>query len=139
MSAIDLVVEYYRREYAGPDERVWTEELTRDITAADYMGRLVWDDDVVLIGWPVCYRGPVIPDCSTLRYAVHGRAPLEEVFYVHLACGRLERLAEMVRSGALVLPWRWFLWQRGQRSQRWRLERSERVLRRFSGGGGNVG
>lgn len=135
MSAIERAMGYYKVQCGEH----WQEWWVRDLTAADYRGRLVLRDDVVLIGWPGCYPGPVIPGCSTLRYAVQGRAPLEEVFYVHLACGRLERLAEMVRSGALVLPWRWFLWQRGQRSQRWRLERSERVLRRFSGGGVNVG
>lgn len=130
MSAIDQAMGYYRAAFAGLDERAWRERLVRDLSVADCAGRLVLRDDAVLIGWPACYPGPVIPGCSTLRYAVGGRAPLDEVFYVHLACGRLGTLGDMVASGELDLPWRWMLWQRGMRGERWRLQETERVVGR---------
>lgn len=130
MIAFNDVEEYYRAAFAGMDERAWRDRLAHDLLAADYRGRLVWRDDAVLIGWPACYPGPVIPGYSTLRHAVRGRAPLDEVFYVHLACGRLGTLGDMVASGELDLPWRWMLWQRGLRGDRWRLQETERVVGR---------
>jgi hypothetical protein len=107
------------------DERAWRDRLAHDLFVADYRGRLVWRDDAVLIGWPAD-----LVTSYELRVTNEFGVPLDEVFYVHLACGRLGTLGDMVASGELDLPWRWMLWQRGMRGERWRLQETERVVGR---------
>lgn len=113
MNAIGEAMGYYERVLGKGWWAVWCRDMERAVVE----GCALVDAQAVLIGWPT----------------VGG-----DTLYVHLACGRLEWLGELVGSGKLVLPWRWLLWQRGLRSQRWRLERTERVLARLGVGGCGV-
>lgn len=124
MSAIEQAMGYYR----GQCGECWQEWWVRDLTAAEYRGRLVLRDEVVLIAWPTRYPAPVIPGASYLR-AVLPREVWEDGLYVHLAVGDLAALA------GVEVPWRWLCWQRGLRSQKWHWARSVRVLARLGVGG----
>lgn len=124
MKAIDRALGYYRAQFG--DGVACDEAWVRDVSAADYMGRLVLREDVVLIAWSTRYPGPIFPGCSVLRCCLP-RAVWEDGLYVHLAVGKLAALADG------DVPWGWLCWQRGLRSGRWHWARSERVLERLRG------
>lgn len=122
MSAIERAMGYYKVQCGEH----WQERWVRDLTAADYGGRLVLRDDVVLVAWSTRYPGPVVPGASFLR-GMLPRDVWEDGLYVHLAVGELAALADV------AVPWRWICWQRGLRSERWHWARAERVLGRLRG------
>lgn len=119
---------YYRRAFAGLDERVWQEHWVRDCTAAELKGRLVLGEVVVLIAWDTRYPGPIVPGASFLRSVLPDEV-WRDGLYVHLAVGNLAALA------GVGVPWRWLCWQRGLRSQKWHWARSVRVRDRLRGMG----
>lgn len=132
MNAVEVAMGYYRRAFAGLDERVWQEHWVRDCTAAELKGRLVLGEEVVLIARDTRYPGPIVPGASFLRSVLPDEV-WRSGLYVHLACGRLGALAEMVRDGRLDLwLWRWCCWQRGLRSARWHWGETGRMVEKLS-------